>query len=48
MDVNFFEKVAVIRGGGIQLKCSSVPRHAEINDNLARKICKDLGVKSFK
>jgi mRNA interferase HicA len=23
---------------------SSVPRHTEINDNLARKICKDLGV----
>jgi len=25
-------------------KSSSVPRHAEINDNLARKICKDLGM----
>jgi mRNA interferase HicA len=23
---------------------SAVPRHTEINDNLARKICKDLGV----
>jgi len=23
---------------------SSVPRHSEINDNLARKICKDLGI----
>jgi mRNA interferase HicA len=23
---------------------SSVPRHAEINDFLARKICRDLGV----
>lgn len=23
---------------------SSVPRHTEINDTLARKICKDLGV----
>ena len=23
---------------------SSVPRHTEINDQLARKICKDLGV----
>jgi mRNA interferase HicA len=23
---------------------SSVPRHNEINDNLARKICKDLGI----
>jgi predicted RNA binding protein YcfA (HicA-like mRNA interferase family) len=25
-------------------KISSVPRHAEINDDLAKKICKDLGV----
>jgi predicted RNA binding protein YcfA (HicA-like mRNA interferase family) len=25
-------------------KTSTVPRHAEINDDLARKICKDLGV----
>jgi len=23
---------------------SSVPRHTEIDDNLARKICRDLGV----
>ncbi|HYH45909.1 MAG TPA: type II toxin-antitoxin system HicA family toxin [Thermoanaerobaculia bacterium] len=23
---------------------SSIPRHTEINENLARKICKDLGV----
>ncbi|MEA1927353.1 MAG: type II toxin-antitoxin system HicA family toxin [Candidatus Auribacterota bacterium] len=23
---------------------SSVPRHNEIRDNLARKICKDLGI----
>jgi len=23
---------------------SSVPRHSEINDNLARNICKDLGI----
>jgi mRNA interferase HicA len=27
-----------------QNKRSSVPRHTEINDNLARKICKDLGI----
>ncbi|MBT3272667.1 MAG: type II toxin-antitoxin system HicA family toxin [Spirochaetales bacterium] len=27
-----------------QNKRSSVPRHIEINDHLARKICKDLGV----
>jgi mRNA interferase HicA len=25
---------------------SSIPRHGEINDLLARKICKDLGVPS--
>jgi hypothetical protein len=25
-------------------KSSSVPRHSEINDDLAKKICKDLGV----
>ena len=25
-------------------KTSTVPRHAEINDWLAKKICKDLGV----
>jgi len=27
-----------------QNKRSAVPRHSEINDALARKICKDLGV----
>ncbi|MDP2681186.1 MAG: type II toxin-antitoxin system HicA family toxin [Deltaproteobacteria bacterium] len=31
-----------------QNKRSSVPRHTEINDNLARKICKDLGIKPVK
>lgn len=25
-------------------KTSAVPRHSEINDDLAKKICKDLGV----
>lgn len=25
-------------------KASAVPRHTEINDALAKKICKDLGV----
>lgn len=25
-------------------RTSSVPRHAEINDFLAKKICKDLGI----
>ncbi len=27
-----------------QNKRSAIPRHQEIDDNLARKICKDLGV----
>jgi len=26
-------------------KVSSVPRHKEIDENLCRKICKDLGIK---
>jgi mRNA interferase HicA len=25
-------------------RASSVPRHTEINDDLAKKICKDLGI----
>lgn len=25
-------------------KSSTIPRHREINDSLARKICRDLGV----
>jgi predicted RNA binding protein YcfA (HicA-like mRNA interferase family) len=25
-------------------KTSAVPRHSEINDDLAKKICRDLGV----
>jgi len=25
-------------------KTSAVPRHTEINDELARKICRDLGI----
>ncbi|MBP7830120.1 MAG: type II toxin-antitoxin system HicA family toxin [Kiritimatiellae bacterium] len=29
-----------------QNRRSSVPRHTEINDLLARKICKDLGIRS--
>jgi mRNA interferase HicA len=29
-------------------KRSSVPRHKEINDNLARKICKDSGIEPIK
>ncbi|GFP29753.1 type II toxin-antitoxin system HicA family toxin [Candidatus Hakubella thermalkaliphila] len=31
-----------------QSKRSSVPRHTEIDDDLARKICKDLGIKPIK
>jgi mRNA interferase HicA len=27
---------------------SAVPRHKEINDALARKICKDLGIPAIK
>lgn len=29
-------------------KRSAIPRHSEIKDILAKKICKDLGVKSNK
>lgn len=29
-------------------RTSTVPRHNEIDNHLAEKICKDLGVKSFK
>ncbi len=47
---------AVIREGGNhswwgnpeQNRRSSIPRHAEINDTLARKICKDLGIPFIK
>jgi len=31
-----------------QNKRSAVPRHAEIDDHLARKICKDLGIDPIK
>ena len=31
-----------------QNRRSAVPRHSEINDILAVKICKDLGIKSIK
>ncbi|NKB60858.1 MAG: addiction module toxin, HicA family [Gammaproteobacteria bacterium] len=27
-----------------QNRCSAIPRHREINDHLARKICQDPGV----
>ncbi len=29
-------------------KRSAIPRHSEISDNLARKICKDVGIKQIK
>lgn len=29
-------------------KSSTVPRHNEVNDFLARKICRDLGVKEIR
>ncbi|MBM4277029.1 MAG: type II toxin-antitoxin system HicA family toxin [Deltaproteobacteria bacterium] len=29
-------------------KRSSVPRHTEIDDDLAKKICKDLGIEPIK
>jgi mRNA interferase HicA len=28
----------------LQQRRSAIPRHREIDDNLARKICKDLGI----
>ena len=31
-------------GNPAQGRRSSVPRHNEINDQLARKICRDLGI----
>jgi len=31
-------------GNPTQNRRSSVPRHTEVIDNLARKICKDLGI----
>jgi mRNA interferase HicA len=35
-------------GNPSQNKRSSIPRHTEINDDLAKKICKDLGIKTIK
>jgi mRNA interferase HicA len=31
-----------------QNKRSAVPRHKEVNDNLVKKICKDLGIPPVK
>jgi mRNA interferase HicA len=35
-------------GNSVSNKKSSVTRHSEIKDILARKICKDLGIKPIK
>ena len=35
-------------GNQAQNKRSSVPRHTEIDDQLANKICKDLGIEPVK
>ena len=35
-------------GNPSQNKRSSVPRHTEIDNDLARKICKDLGIDPIK
>jgi len=35
-------------GNPSQNRHLSVPRHTEIDDNLASKICKDLGIKPVK
>ncbi|MCD4709019.1 MAG: type II toxin-antitoxin system HicA family toxin [Candidatus Sabulitectum sp.] len=32
----------------VQNRRSAIPRHSEVKDILAKKICKDLGVKSIK
>jgi mRNA interferase HicA len=34
----------LVREGARQDKRSAIPRHTEIDDHLANKICKDLGV----
>ena len=46
MDVRSFVKVETIPGGETQPKIAAPlsPRHTEIIDHLARKICKDLGI----
>jgi len=46
MDANFYVKGQNIQSTSIQMqkKASTVPRHNEINEFLAKKICKDLEV----
>lgn len=47
-----FHGCELLREGGnhtvyinrIEKKVSTIPRHREIDDNLCRKICKDLGI----
>jgi len=47
--VSCYVKVPVIHvDNPHQNKRSSVPRHNEIVDQLARKICKDLGIQPMK
>jgi hypothetical protein len=48
--VSSLEKEGVIPGGIIRYcnKRSAIPRHNEIRDILARKICKDLGIPPMK
>jgi hypothetical protein len=50
MGVSCLGRAVDIPGGIIPTlnKRSAVPRHNEIDDNLARKICKDLGVLRIK
>lgn len=46
----FCAKVGTIRGGlnPAEKKRSAIPRHNEIKDILANKICKDLGIPPIK
>jgi len=46
----FIREGAWLLGGGIPAKTcrSSIPRHTEISDSLARKICRDLGIEAIK
>jgi hypothetical protein len=50
MDANFCVRAETILGGTISRKTSVQPRarHNEISDQLANKICKDLGVPKVK
>jgi predicted RNase H-like HicB family nuclease len=45
-DAVWFAKVQITRGGGnpVNNRRTAVPRHPEIGDVLAKKICRDLGI----